>query len=323
MTDTRHGKKLVLVVVIAFLPVIALGPAKAKPLTQTQVLGLLRGEVAPVRVAQLALEKGIDFTLSPDDEKRLRRAGADAALIKTLRELAAKVVSSQVAGTTKVNSKDGLTYVWIPPGRFIMGCSSGDTECRDDEKPAHEVTMTKGFWLGQTPVTQAAFQHVIPLNLSHFKGDNLPVEGVVWLFARKYCGKIGGRLPTEAEWEYAARAGSTGARYGNLDDIAWYTNNSGGATHGVGQKRPNGFGLYDMLGNVWQWTTGHYAGLGALSDPAGAVSGSDRVLRGGSWSDNPTSVRASCRRVIAPPDQEGPTNMGKVYDNVGFRCVLE
>jgi formylglycine-generating enzyme required for sulfatase activity len=164
-----------------------------------------------------------------------------------------------VAVTTKVNPKDGLKYVWIPPGRFTMGCSEGDTECEDDEKPAHEVTITIGFWLGQTPVTQAAYQRVTGSNPSHFSGSERPVESVSLNDALRYCVAISGRLPTEAEWEYAARAGSTGARYGDVNEIAWYATNSGGRTHDVGQKQASVFGLYDVLGNVWQWTADWYA----------------------------------------------------------------
>ena len=157
-----------------------------------------------------------------------------------------------LAGAKKVNPKDGLTYVWIPAGKFQMGCSPGDAECGDDEKPVHEVTITKGFWLGQTSVTQQAYERVTGKNPASHKGPNLPVEEVDWEEARAYCTAIGGRLPTEAEYEYAARAGSTVARYGNLDEIAWYKGNSGGASHEVAQKLPNAFGLYDMLGNTWQ-----------------------------------------------------------------------
>jgi formylglycine-generating enzyme required for sulfatase activity len=217
------------------------------------------------------------------------------------------------AGSTKVNPKDGLTYVWIPPGTFLMGCSPGDGECFSDERPAHEVTITRGFWLGQTPVTQQAYQRVTGQNPSHFWGANLPVENVNWDEARAYCMMIGGRLPTEAEWEYAARAGSTGARYGNLDDIAWY---SGYQPRGVGQKQANAFGLYDMLGNVWQWTADWYGDYqsGAQSDPSGPPGGTLRALRGGSWSSNPRVVRISFRYGFEPDYR---------VNYIGLRCVGE
>jgi len=103
-------------------------------------------------------------------------------------------------GEVKVNAKDNLPYVWIPPGTFTMGCSPGDGECYDDEKPAHQVTITKGFWIGQTEVTQEAYQRVIGANSSHFRGDRLPVESVNWNEARAYCVAAGMRLPTEAGW---------------------------------------------------------------------------------------------------------------------------
>jgi formylglycine-generating enzyme required for sulfatase activity/serine/threonine protein kinase/Flp pilus assembly protein TadD len=218
------------------------------------------------------------------------------------------------AGATKVNSKDRLTYMWIPPGTFTMGCSPGDSECYGEEMPAHAVTITRGFWLGQTDVTQAAYQRVIGSNPSYFKGDNLPVETVTWDQAKGYCQAIGGRLPTEAEWEYAARAGTTAVRYGNLDDIAWYSSNSGGKTHEVGQKKPNAFGLYDMLGNVWQWTADWYANYPASEarDPSGALESTGRVLRGGSCLNGPRNARLSGRN--------GGVAGGR-RDRVGLRCV--
>jgi formylglycine-generating enzyme required for sulfatase activity len=223
------------------------------------------------------------------------------------------------AGSVRVNPKDGLKYLWIPPGSFMMGCSPGDTECRPDERPAHEVVINRGFWLGQTPVTQAAYQRVTGSNPSNSKGNNLPVEQVTWDKARSYCQAIGGRLPTEAEWEYAARAGSTGARYGSLAEIAWYVSNSGLRTHEVGRKKPNGFGLYDMLGNVWQWTADWYDDraydqAGPRQDPAGPPGAVGRTLRGGSYGSYPMSVRASAR--LSPA--------GRMRDwDFGLRCVGE
>ena len=254
---------------------------------------------------------------------QLRRTVTVAAVPASAPETARIPSSSGIAaGTTKVNPKDGLTYVWIPPGTFTMGCSPGDNECNDWEKPAHQVTITKGFWLGQTDVTQAAYQRVTGQDPSNFKGANLPVEQVNWDEADSYCREIGGRLPAEAEWEYAARAGSTGRRYGNggrygdIDPIAWYIGNSGGKTHEVGQKQPNAWGLYDMLGNVWQWMSDWYGDHppAGTTDPTGPSSGQYRVLRGGSWYVNPGDVRVSGR------DWNDPAGRSVNY---GLRCVWE
>jgi formylglycine-generating enzyme required for sulfatase activity len=195
-----------------------------------------------------------------------------------------------------------------------MGCSPGDSECSDDEKPAHQVTITKGFWLGQTPVTQEAYQRVIGKNPSFFRGSGtLPVEVVNWQEARAYCHSVGGRLPTEAEWEYAARGETTGARYGDLDQIAGYDRSG---TYEVGQKQPNAFGLYDMLGNVRQWVADWYGDYSAeaQSDPPGPESGQDRVRRGGSWIGEAGDARASYRIRDVPENR---------YNSVGFRCVAE
>jgi formylglycine-generating enzyme required for sulfatase activity len=187
--------------------------------------------------------------------------------------------------TTKVNPKDGLTYVWIPAGKFTMGCSPGDTGCADDETP-HEVTLSRGFWIGQTPVTQAAYERVRGINPSRFhKGGQLPAERVQWVGAQTYCRAIGMRLPTEQEYEYAARAGDPKETYGELDQIAWYKDNSYGHTHEVATKEPNAWKLYDMLGNVWEYT----------SDPYHADNLNFVALRGGSFTTKARSMRVSFR----------------------------
>jgi len=223
------------------------------------------------------------------------------------------------------NPKDGLKYVWIPPGNFMMGCSPGDNECFDFEKPAHQVTIARGFWMAQTPVTVRAYKRFAgatgrqmpdaPDFNNGWANENMPIVNVIWDDAQAYCGWIGGRLPTEAEWEYAARGGSTEARYGNLDEIAWYSANSGGQTQDVAQKRANGFGLYDMLGNVWEWVNDWYDPSyyqhSPSQDPQGPSSGQDRVLRGGSWVSFPRTVRVSVRNIFNPAIRD-------IYD--GFRC---
>ena len=247
------------------------------------------------------------------------RSAADPAVnteISPTKEAGRLPISTQ----PKVNPKDGLAYVPIPAGSFEMGCSPGDQECdKTDELLRHTVEITKGFLLGRTEVTQEAFEKVMPVkNPSYFKGSNLPVEEVTWDEAKQYCALIGGRLPTEAEWEYAARGGGSAARYGNIDDVAWYSKNSGGKTHAVGGLKANGFGLFDMLGNVWEWTNDWYAAdyykQSVKTDPSGPATGTFRGLRGGGWSNDPVDLRASGR------GRSGPGNRG---DGIGLRCVWE
>jgi formylglycine-generating enzyme required for sulfatase activity len=226
--------------------------------------------------------------------------------------------STARVGTVRGNPKDGLKYVWIPAGTFTMGCSSGDSECYANERPAHQVAIARGFWIGQTPVTQEAYQRVTGKNTSHFKGEGLPVDHITWEEAKRYCEATGMRLPTEAEWEYAARAGNPRALYGEVDSIAWYNDDSGSQAHPVGLKEPNAWKLYDMLGNVWQWTADWYGekyyDLHEDEDPQGPPAGSSRTFRGGSWGSFPRSVRASYRGWGEPGFEE--------Y-SFGVRCVGE
>jgi formylglycine-generating enzyme required for sulfatase activity len=210
----------------------------------------------------------------------------------------------------------GQPYVWIPPGKFLMGAGDSDREAYGDERPQHEVTITKGFWLGKTPVTQKAFEEVMERNPSHFWGRRRPVENVSWFDAQEYAGKIGAGLPTEAEWEYAARAGTTGARYGELEVIGWHGRNSGRFTHEVARKAANAWGLHDMLGNVWEWVADYYGPYSAESavDPVGPETGIARAVRGSSCSDFPAYTRASVRMKYGAGAQKS---------TVGFRCRAE
>ena len=192
----------------------------------------------------------------------------------------------------------GIEMVLIPPGKYMRGAPRDDGDGYDDERPAHEVVMPRAFDLGVCPVTQGEWSKLRAGNPSQFKGERLPVERVslddISTFLRK---SVGLRLPTEAEWEYACRAGTTDSRYGQIDAIAWYEGNNLKQTSPVGEKQANAFGLHDMLGNVWEWCSDLYAPYPSTPqvDPQGPKSGQFRVVRGGSWSDNMRSCRASYR----------------------------
>ena len=196
----------------------------------------------------------------------------------------------------------GIEMLLVPPGTFMMGASPGDTQASDDEKPAHEVTITKAFYLGRTEVTQAQWFKVMDTNPSKFRGESLPVDSVSWndisVFLKKASGGL--QLPTEAEWEYACRAGTKGATYGDLDLIAWNNASSGGTTHAVGKLQPNALGFCDMLGNVWEWCQDGYSQSASTTQAALETEIGARVLRGGGWSDYARSCRASRRPTNAP-----------------------
>jgi formylglycine-generating enzyme required for sulfatase activity len=209
-----------------------------------------------------------------------------------------------------------MEFVYISAGSFKMG--------NGDAKSVHDVTISKPFEMGKYEVTQAQWQAVMGNNPSYFKNcDQCPVEQVSWGDAQKFINKLNAkndgyeyRLPTEAEWEYACRAGTTGDYAGNLDSMAWYDSNSGSKTHPVGQKQPNAFGLYDMHGNVWEWCQDwydeNYYKNSPSTDPKGASSGSNRVLRGGGWYDFARYCRAAFRNGVTPVLRS---------DLLGFRLI--
>lgn len=238
-----------------------------------------------------------------------------------------------------VNDVEHL-FRWIEPGRFRMGSPEHEMGRDNDEGPPHDVRIPRGFWIGRTPVTQQFYEAVAGNNPSRFQGDALrPVERVSWQDTQQFCRALSdrlaeredavARLPSEAEWEYACRAGTTEFLYSrqeltsetgacpNLNELAWYGKNSGNTTHPVAQKAPNAWGLYDMLGNVWEWCedTWHDSYVDAPEDGSAWITGqgSLRVYRGGSWANRARRCRCASRNYWLP---------GDLGNGVGFRLVL-
>ena len=224
--------------------------------------------------------------------------------------------------------KDGISIdmVRVEAGTFTMGATAEMKNTEDSEKPTHRVTLTNDYYIGKYEVTQALWQAVMGDDPSYFKGDNLPVEAVTWDDCQEFIGKLNRitgktfRLPTEAEWEYAARGGnkSRGYQYSgsnNPSNVAWYDDNSGDKTHAVGTKQPNELGIYDMSGNVWEWCQDWYETYSSSSqvNPTGANSGSCRVVRGVSWYNNARNCRLSLRGSNTPDFRSS---------NLGLRLVL-
>ena len=227
-----------------------------------------------------------------------------------------------------------MVFVPIQPGTFMMGSPSSESG-RDSDETQHEVTLTQGFYMQTTEVTQGQWKAVMGSNPSYFPncGDNCPVEKVSWNDVQSFITKMNERgegtyrLPTEAEWEYCARAGTITAFYNggisetgcnldpNLNQIGWYCGNASSKTHPVAQKQPNAWGLYDMSGNVWEWCQDWYGSYptSSVTDPTGPTSGSSRVLRGGYWYNYARYCRSANRRYNSPG--------GTDYD-LGFRLVF-
>ena len=272
-------RRITLVVSVAVL--CAAGVFVGRQLTEAVAKAEAKAEAERIAAAKLQREA--------DTEERRRRGAGEAWVVEGV----------------------GLFLVPIAGGTFSMGSMSGGS----DEQPVTKVTLSP-FWLAKTEVTQAQWEAVMGSNPSHFKGGQLPVEKVSWDDAMEFCRKLTERerqagrlptgtiytLPTEAQWEYACRAGTTGDYAGEVDAMAWYNKNSGGATHEVGTKQANAWGLRDMHGNVWEWCLdwdGPYFG-GRVTDPKGAPSGTFRVRRGGGWNDEADYARSAFRNFNGP-----------------------
>jgi formylglycine-generating enzyme required for sulfatase activity len=259
-----------------------------------------------------------------------------------------KKAKKETPDSEVVTNSIGMKFVKVPAGSFMMGkraCQQPDDpfasrsaydncmkEGSNSEKPSHRVTISQPFLIGQYEVTQEQWYKVMGSNPAEFKTDkvgedsrNYPVEKVSWNDVQNFISRLNAkegkeyRLPTEAEWEYACKSGGKDQKYcgGNdLSDVAWYEDNSGSRTHRVGTKKPNGLGIYDMSGNVFEWVSDwygvNYYGNSPDSDPQGPSGGERRVNRGGSWSGDADDARSSNRNIFRPLN----------YSNfIGFRLV--
>lgn len=211
-----------------------------------------------------------------------------------------------------------MELVWCPPGSFTMGSPKSE-EGRGRDEQQHRVTLTQGFWMGKYEVTQRQWESVMRSNPSRVYGADNPVDGVSWDDCQLFVGRINASqkekvaLPTEAQWEYACRAGTEGAYAGRIERMAWYGGNSTEGTHPVGEKDPNAWGLFDMHGNVIEWCSDWYGDYeGDATDPAGPTVGEKRVTRGGAWCNKARFCRSSVRSWYMP---------SRGIPGLGFRII--
>src|SRR6266436_244392 len=283
-------------------------------LTQTPSIGHRRSALIGGIVITAIFVAGIFWLIQ---RARTRIATTSVAQSQEAKQAANNVTPTAPSFTENIRGTE-IKMVSVPAGTFLMGSPLSEAGRDKDEGPQSEVTVQK-LSISKYEVTQAQYKAVAGTNPSNFKGDDLPVDSVTWNDAVEFCRKLSRltgreyRLPTEAEWEYACRAGTKGPHAGNLDAMGWYAANSRNLTHPVGQKEPNGFGLYDINGNVWEWCQSKYQPYPyEATDGRENVQDNDvRVLRGGSWESSVSSTRSAYRRRVLPDAR-----------SIGFRIVL-
>ncbi len=276
---------------------------------------LFHKKIIPPAFTELWVETRFVYTDSTTEPEKSKRN--TVAIGRKTRNSKPTLASTPQRGDTMIDEITGMEFVYVPEGCFMMGSNE-----YEDEGPIHEVSID-AFWMGKYPVTQGQWQKLMGSNPAKFnKRDNHPVERVSWKDTQLFLSELNDRsgksyrLPTEAEWEYACRAGTLGKCYDdNLNALAWYAKNSGGRTHPVGKKRGNKFGVYDMLGNVREWCGDWYGGYSSSfqRNPTGPSIGSDRVIRGGGWSNASGNLRSAYR---------GRLSLNAHMNALGFRLVL-
>ena len=301
-----------------------------------------KGGILPYIIDGSTMPPALRFVFSNINWRRMEEHPIDTVLVDDLLHLLNKEkvqpnafepkvtpLPSVVSGDKKTYIVNGVSFTMIKivGGTFTMGASNDDSDALDGDKPAHQVTLSS-YSIGETLVTQELWQAVMGCNPSYHKGNlQRPVERISWDDCLKFIRKLNAltgetfRLPTEAEWEYAARGGSQSRGYkysgsDNIESVVWYSDNSSHTTHPVKGKLPNEIGLYDMSGNVWKWCADWYGSYSSSSqtNPTGPSSGSYRVLRGGSWSFSASRCRVANRSFILP---------SIAFDNIGLRLASQ
>ena len=282
-------------------------------LSQTESSGGKRLALIAAVLLGVVVIAGIAWLIFRKSQKESR----DTAQTQQAQQTANKPQLTGQPFTENINGAQ-IQMVYAPGGKFLMGSPPSEIGRDNDEGPQSEATVPS-FYMSKDEVSQAQYKAVMSTNPSSFKGDDLPVDSVKWNDAVEFCRKLSAltgrqyRLPTEAEWEYACRAGTSAPYAGSIDAMTWYSANSGSQTHPVGQKQANGFGLYDMNGNVWEWCQSKYKPYPyKAEDGREDLQANDvRVLRGGSWESSANSCRSAYRRRVVPD-----------ASSIGFRIVL-